>query len=150
MEQELITSEVAFLANKAGCNLCSERIYYESLEDYWITDSHNGNDHLIHEKGDIFLGKNINPRHNCRFIGSAYPQTILQKWLRDHKGIIVIPIYVYNDNPNWCVHIEIIEKMKTDEDSVLISGIDFEPTLFDTYELALEKGLEIALKQIIN
>jgi len=75
-------------------------------------------------------------------------QAELQTWLRDEHKIIVVPVYSYNDNPHYSVHIEIIEKMEKDENSVLISGIDFEPMLFETYEEALERGLVEALKLI--
>lgn len=78
----------------------------------------------------------------------APTQSLLQRWLREKHGILVVPIYGYNDNPNWSVHIEVIELMKKDENSVLISGIDFQPTLFETYEDALETGLYESLKLI--
>jgi hypothetical protein len=72
----------------------------------------------------------------------APTQSLLQKWLRDEHQLLVIPLYSYNDYPHWCVH---VENILVGEDNVLISGMDFEPALYLTYEEALEKGLQIAL-----
>jgi len=87
------------------------------------------------------------------YFGSYYntywrpTQSELQTWLRDKYKILVCPIYSYNDS-KWCVHIEDINKMTQDEESVLISGIDFFPALYDSFEGALEQGLLESLKLI--
>jgi hypothetical protein len=98
---------------------------------------------LFYEKDGRFFNQEYeigNPDYICS------TQSELQTWLRDEHKIIVVPVYSYNDNPHYSVHIEIIEEMERDENSVLISGIDFEPMLFETYEEALERGLVEALK----
>ena len=74
-------------------------------------------------------------------------QSLLAKWLRDKHGILTNPIFSYNDG-KWVIHIEPIKLAKIDDNSVLISGIDFQPSLFKTYEEALEIGLQEALKLI--
>ena len=73
--------------------------------------------------------------------------SLLAKWLREKHGILTNPIFSYNDG-KWVIHIESIKLAKIDDNSVLISGIDFQPSLFNTYEEALEIGLQEALKLI--
>jgi hypothetical protein len=79
---------------------------------------------------------------------SAPTQSLVQKWLRETHEILVVPVFSYNDDPHYCLHIEEIKKMRTDENSVLISGIDFGTTSFGTYEEALEFGIYYALNLI--
>ena len=127
MKDELVSFETAKLAKEKGFNIdSSDRLYHTG----WYQN----------EKGEWFFDT---------FLPDLFAptQSLLQKWLRE-KGIIVVPIYGYGDNPNWSVHIEVIEWMKKDENSVLLSGVDFEPSLYETYEDALEKGLYESLKLI--
>ena len=70
----------------------------------------------------------------------------LQKWLRDREEnmIIVIPMRAFHRNYNgW--YYEVLTQLTKKDNPVLIISSDEN---FDTYEEALEKGLQEALKLI--
>ena len=76
----------------------------------------------------------------------AATQSLLQKWLRDREEniIIVIPMRDFHRNYNgW--YYEVFTQLTKKDKPVLIISSDEN---FDTYEEALEKGLQEALKLI--
>ena len=127
MNDVLISFETAKLAKEKG-------FYQKDIDDHYLSNGQLSTNPYL----DSINGKSF---------GSAPTQSLLQKWLRE-KGIIIVPLYGYNDNPNWSVHVEVVEWMVENKNSVLISGIDFEPGLYETYEDALEKGLQEGLKLV--
>lgn len=75
-------------------------------------------------------------------------QSVLNRYLREKYKLIITPTYGCNDQPHWSVNIANVADNLDDDGHVLNSGIDFKPGLFETYEAALETGLQIALKLI--
>ena len=139
MEDTRVTFETAKLAKEKGFFQETNRLeipYYNYKGEF---------------KGDVsdwrirkyIRGENTS---DIEFV-SAPTQSLLAKWLREKHGILTNPIFSYNDG-KWVIHIESIKLAKIDDNSVLISGIDFQPSLFNTYEEALEIGLQEALKLI--
>jgi len=137
MEEKLITFETAKLAKEKGFDIIQR--YGQEASLY----NKDGKHTYYMNYGFMYSGLSDG------YI-SAPTQFLLQKWLREKHEILVIPLYGYNDNPHFTVHVEDINKMNIDEYSLLISGIDFFPMLFDTYELALETGLQIAMKILVS
>jgi hypothetical protein len=135
MKDQLVTKETAVLARARGFKSpYTENCWVESRDPNW-----NGRNMKRTDIPYIAEG--------CDIICQP-TQTELHRWLRETQEILVVPLYSYNDNPRWTVHVENILDMVEDQNSVLISGIDFLPALYCTYEDAMEMGLEIALQII--
>ena len=138
MEDTRITFETAKLAKEKGFYQEPNRLkipYYNYKGEF---------------KGDVkdWLRKYLRNEDTSDVESVSAPtQSLLAKWLREKHGILTNPIFSYNDG-KWVIHIESIKLAKIDDNSVLISGIDFQPSLFNTYEDAYEIGLQEALKLI--
>ena len=126
MEDTLITFKTAKLAKEKGFIIKTKYSWYVPDNSKPIIEKHKPD-------GLYYL--------------SCPTQSLLAKWLREKHGILTNPIFSYNDG-KWVIHIESIKLAKIDDNSVLISGIDFQPSLFNTYEEALEIGLQESLKLI--
>lgn len=117
MKEQLIELETARLAKEKGfdweCLLC----YTGTTQEIWRND---------------YSPKNWNK--NTHHI-SAPTQSLLQKWLREEKGIFVYCTPYTFDYSVWYIFID--EKQ-----------LKFKDVTFYTYEQALEKGLQIALKEV--
>lgn len=134
MEDQLITFETAKLAKERGFNIPVYPQYYEITEGKAILDVNieYSNTHYIKEK-DYF---------------PAPTQSLLQRWLREvHK----IHIHTYSihlqdgSGYKWSVDVYNLKKL-TDEDYIVMTGHAFKDGIKDTFEEALELGLNAALK----
>jgi len=121
MKDELITFETAKLAKEKGCEL-------ELLSEDWT---------WVDKHGDTWTSNSKSkPNQNVVKVVKC-TQSLLQKWLREEHGILVIPDY--NVNLKYYFYWVVVGvKTKACSDSYAIK----------TWEKALEKGLQEALKLI--
>lgn len=120
MEEKLISFTTAKLAHEKG-------FFYKGL--------------MYRKGGTLSDGKGFMSNLD---VYSAPTQSILQKWLRE-KHLYHFHIY-YGRDRKWCID---IYYMDVEEDYA--AGLMNQPNEFmnfDTYEEALEKGLQEALKLI--
>lgn len=133
MKEQLISFETAKLAKEKGFNLNSGRFYY--VYDY---------KELVHEKDNEY---NIrHPDYKDRF--TAVPtQSLLQKWLREvHKIHITVYCMEKSLENGWETYFDIHLKQQTKMNA--LQSIAGKAREFNTYEQALEVGLQEALKLI--
>lgn len=122
MKEEIIKFKTAQAAFEKGFNIYSKDAYFK-LE-------------ILGTASDIPENTILND------VYQAPTQSFLQKWLREEYNLVVIP---------WYYHKEVIGGDTYDYRITDINGeyIDYEPdNNFKTYEDALEKGLQEALKLI--
>ena len=124
MIEQPITFETAKLAKEKGFREFTDDFYENKNK---VIDS-------------ILARPNSYDNSNFRFIKCT--QSLLQKWLRDVHNIecYIIPVFVGYDYQTYSFFVE-----KKDYHDEELSELDFK-----TYEEALEKGLQEALKLIPN
>ena len=125
MEQQLISKETAVLAKEKGFN--------EETYDYF---NQNGECETSLEKE--YFNKGIHTSENIITI-SCPTQSLLQKWLRE-KHRIYIMVYVMEDS-DGIIYYEFGLKQVVN----WLSDKSCKPAKFNTYEEALEFGLQKAL-----
>ncbi len=76
----------------------------------------------------------------------VYQQII--DWFLEKHTLNIVAHYGYNDNPHWSSSIDNLSTPENDDDSLFISGINFEPMLYNTKTDALNKAIEKALTLI--
>jgi hypothetical protein len=123
MDQVLINKDTAKMAMDLG--------YNEYHADFYIDKKKNGDFTSL----------------------PAVPQSMLQTWLRDNHNIDVTSIPTCNqDGIIYLCMITIIDENGRFKQYYLDDDIDIKPLvshiIYDTYELALEDGLQHALKLI--
>jgi hypothetical protein len=122
MIEELITFETAKLAKEKGFDINELKVYINhQIHGIIIT-----NRDCIHNKKDILC--------------NAPTQSLLQKWLREEHNLNVS--IDHGGSSNWYFIIDSI--VLSEESKYYIENDD----VFDTYEQALEIGLQEALKLI--
>ena len=99
---------------------------------------------LAKEKGfDVPTAKNY--RHENGATCNAPTQSLLQRWLREEKGVVfgISPMQEMDcDYLGWCATI-----YKVDENGY---GLSWQEELYyNTYELALENALAYSLKNLV-
>lgn len=121
IHEEICTYEVCKLAKEKGFDVKTLGYYRIDTEDWYRTDVYDDwNDSTI------------------RY--SAPTQSLLQRWLRDEKGLhISIPLHKGKYKYFWAID-SLNRKVKKD---------DIADNLFDTYELALADGLKYALENLV-
>lgn len=125
MEDQLITFKTAKLAKEKGFN--------ELSFNYFLMDGTAEEDL---EKN--YFNNNIQTYKNINTISQS-SQSLLQKWLRDiHNIIVLISPYIGETAEGWSGEIYINRQFG------LTGGISD----YDTYEEALEVGLQKALKSL--
>jgi len=128
MRDQLISFETAKLAKEKGCPLTS--IWYFDVEQ---------NNKCCYGSSDGYGQQQFSKKDKAFY---AFTQSLLQKWLRDIYNIHIIIHPHYN---------AIFEKhtyiMRTTKYGNFIAQ-DSETSFHDTYEGALEHGLEIGLNKI--
>ena len=97
---------------------------------------------LLKEKG--FLQRkyfiNVSTLHNCYKYLSVPPQSVVQRWLRETKDLHIEISYMYENY--WIYDILTIPNHD-------LVGLSDRPIIrYNTYEEALESGLQEALKLI--
>lgn len=120
MQEEIISFETAKLAKEKGFNW--------ECEYGFLKQENNIEDHEIKHKNDLYLIDCINEYLY------APTQSLLQKWLREVHKIYCDPILRPNLRYSWEIN--------------TLSYIDVSEKSFETYEEALEIGLQQALKLI--
>jgi len=117
MKEQLISFKTAKLAKEKGLDIPNSGYYYN-------------------KKGDKIMNNLLD-----KFLwGGKYSvstQSLLQKWLREEKGIVIL-LYLYDRDREDIFSYEIIRR---------INILKCE-TPYLSYEKALEKGLQKALKLI--
>lgn len=142
MEDEIVSFETAMLLKEKGFNEpCS--YYYEDNELYKLA--------YYHGDGAGFVCNNspINDRLLCEEMQCTAPtQSLAQKWLREIHNI------TFNANPHsndgkivYVVTIKVISSNKYIDFNVMMDTSN-KAIMFDTYEDAIEAGLEYCLKTI--
>ena len=119
MKEQLINFETAQSAKEKGFNIPVSMVYYVPSKTLLLAFS-------AIESNDIYY--------------SAPTQSLLQKWLREEHKIIV-SINIMSDLSYYSLLIDINENKLNLRNQSKNRG-------FDTYELALEDGLQEALKLI--
>ncbi len=126
MEEQLISFETAKLAKEKG-------FYFTSNNE-----GYNGNGEIVEigvNNGEIiFFDRDI----------TAATQSLLQKWLREVNNIVVECVFDETQLDTF-EYLLFIYKDRTD---IIIEGHEIFGNYWDTYEEALEIGLQEALKLI--
>ena len=134
--EQYITLETAKLAKQAGFDWRTYPHYQDIYKDELLKAGLSGN---------------WNQYKDCC---SAPTQSVLQKWLREEKGyhIYISHTYTAIDCQIKSIWEVLYEKMSfLKPNSILILEDDFGRSLaFDTYEAALEAGLQKCLLEIID
>lgn len=143
LKDELVSYFVAKLAKEKGFNEPTDK-YYHIYDN--VVDAENSLEMTGKEAPDFY-----NSRNTCRC--AAPSQSLLQRWLRKEKGIIVEVIAqptcstpkkncywwsVKQNSDGFCYQYE--------ECSYILYS---DEGYFDTYELALEDGLAYSLRNLI-
>jgi len=132
-KEEIISYKTAKLAKEKGFNGFCMFYYEKSTES--LKPVFNGNYHIDEQDPDnLHFGFDMNIQSNSYY--SAPTQSLLQKYLREKHGI---EVFIDLDlNTEYFVVCKSLEK-----------GLLFESKdTYKTYEEALEKGLQEALKLI--
>lgn len=133
--EQFITLETARLAKQAGFDWEVYSCYYKSSPDRVST---NGT-----------LTSNFNGYAFQHIAISAPTQSVLQKWLREVKEIIVEPIYDLYDHCFYCR----FANNKSKNWQYIVNRYDdgevYIKLCFNTYESTLEAGLQKCLTLII-
>ena len=148
MEEQLITFETAKLAKEKKFNIPCENFYIEYIDDD-VADLFNYEEQRGSGYAELY-------RNNQEFKYSASTQSLLQKWLREvHNCFIDILPHRDGDSKNkqwkskkdvfWSVEVDYYGK---DFKIELTDDADFTQHFNNTYEEALEIGLQEALKLI--
>lgn len=136
MEDQLITFETAALAKNKSFNNGSYTIFnhqqIDSIEDFKTFNKGNGYSYK----------ENTNVERPT--------QTLLQKWLREVHNIHVQPFYHSNTISTREIkpELEIVQVFAKDGITKSILPPSLKGEEFNTYEEALESGLQAALKLI--
>jgi len=132
MKEHLINFYTATLARKAGFDVpCTEQ-YAESME-VW--------------KSHYATVKNSDIDHGC--VATACTQAFLQKWLREKKDIHVCPQPDFKSlfPGDFCFMGYYVGNVYDKNGKVIHESEDWS---YPEYEEALEMGLQVALKTLIN
>lgn len=131
IHEEICTYEVCKLAKEKGFNVPTNR-YYHIYDD--VIEAQNSLE-MTSDGCAVFY----NSLNRCRC--AAPTQSLLQRWLREEKGLhISIPLHKGGEYKYFWAIDSLNRKKKTD---------DIAYNLFDTYELALEDALKYALENLV-
>lgn len=124
MQEQLITFETAKLAKGKGFDWkCKDWFKKNGESDNLNAYTWNSNE-----------GNQVN------FLFTRPTQSLLQKWLREVKNIDVIVLYQYGTDKE--------RKYDVETYSMYVEEEEFEEVEYNSYEEALEDGLQEALKLI--
>lgn len=142
MKEQIISYETAVLAKEKGFGL------YEDSKRFYISGK-------LRNKPTEHMSS---MRERFLDICAAPEQSLLQKWLREvHKITVEITLkgyityqtsYIFQGTPYTRPDGSNIEGLWNHVTVGKYEGVMFKNTLFDTYEQALEAGLQEALKLI--
>jgi len=135
MEEKIIDFETAELAKEKGFDWETDKSYIERLE-YSFEDRRKHEEVTMDYIPPRILPTKYEDKH-LKIVCSAPTQSLLQKWLRDEHDILVLVDEGFF-NLIWKIIIpdhELPQKIYSEDN-------------FNTYEKALEEGLQKALKLI--
>ena len=143
IHEEICTYEVCKLAKEKGFDVPTDR-YYHIYDD--VIEAQNSLEMIGDGCADFY-----NSLNRCRC--AAPTQSLLQRWLREEKGIVVeiIAYPTCSNNKKNCYWWSIKQNSdgicyQYEECSDTLYGFSF---AFDTYELALEDALKYALENLV-
>ena len=132
MQEDLISFETAKLAKEKKFNIPCENFYIEYIDDD-VADLFNYEEQRGSGYAELY-------RNNQEFKYSASTQSLLQKWLREVHNIYVYII------PDRCWSYGLVYDVTVNEHK----DKKCEMSSFESYEKALQEGLQEALKLINN
>ena len=139
MEEQLIKLQTAKLAKEKGFDVRCEKAYFETLK-HTLETSRDGEITFPYKPPRI-LKRSYGDEFTI-FIAEAPTQSLIQKWLREKHNIHVSP------RESWSID-NTLEYVCTVNGNYVTHGIKNKPiNRFDTYEQALEIGLQEGLKLI--
>ena len=139
MEEQLIKLQTAKLAKEKGFDVICEKAYFETLK-HTLETSRDGEITFPYKPPRI-LKRSYGDEFTI-FIAEAPTQSLIQKWLREKHNIHVSP------RESWSID-NTLEYVCTVNGNHVTHGIKNKPiNRFDTYEQALEIGLQEGLKLI--
>tara|TARA_R110000851_G_scaffold36063_1_gene94386 strand:- start:121 stop:546 length:426 start_codon:yes stop_codon:yes gene_type:complete len=141
MKEQLITFNTAKLAKEKGFNWGCNYFYTPDKKPY-ITRGYEYRSDAYVEDHNWNAGMGSYPTKASDVLCSAPTQSLLQKWLREEHKINVESNYLPNIQKYSCLYIPMRGKACI-SDRKYVSKLKF-----DTYEEALEEGLQEALKLI--
>ncbi len=143
MKEQIVSFELAKLAKEKGFNIESDKYYcIVPIEEQKVGDVVLEEETYTH----IAMGKGEAAWFRYAPITS---QTLLQKWLREEHNIHIVIDVAYNGKGILEGYTHVVYGNATKKMDVLLAYIQ-EPWFVDTYEEALEVGLEEALKLMGN
>lgn len=137
IHEEIVTFEVAKLAKEKGFNVPTDR-YYHIYDD--VIEAQNSLEMTGDGCADFY-----NSLNRCRC--AAPTQSLLQRWLREEKGITICAD-IFDDG--WFFDISTFYKQDTGiyEVDIPYKSSNVSP-VYDTYELALEDALKYTLENLV-
>lgn len=153
MEEQLISFETAVLAKEKGFNIETLHFYVNPGSKMFGIDEHN-RFYPIERASKKLYNIGEEATLNTKNVIYAPTQSLLQKWLRE-KHNCVVEIHMHSDsehekfnNKNDFFYYVEVNYYGKNFDYPQNEHEDFSQSHFNTYEEALEKGLEEALKLI--
>ncbi len=126
IHEEICTYEVCKLAKGKGFDVPTHFAYNENCQKAMYME--------------LCLNRNTKDSHSI----SAPTQSLLQRWLREEKGVVVLP-YLRTVLRNWSATCETLPPCKNLNK---YKFVDLKKS-FPTYELALEDALKYALENLV-
>lgn len=139
MEEQKVSYDTAMLAKEKGFPQLSPLHVYSERLAHSFEDYHTGKEIKMDPLPPRILSRREGDTE--RFHCVAPTQSLLQKWLREVHNIHVAPLPSYNKFGQYTC--EVVFKIGDIQDSI---QLDY----YDSYEEALEIGLQVALKLIKN
>ena len=129
IHEEICTYEVAKLAKEKGFDVPTHYAYNENCRKAMYME--------------LCLNRNIKDSRSI----SAPTQSLLQRWLREKKGVTIC-VDIFDDG--WFFDISTFYKQDTGiyEVDMPYKSSNVSP-VYDTYELALEDALKYALENLV-
>lgn len=129
MHDEICTYEVCKLAKEKGFNVPTHYAYNENCRKAMYME--------------LCLNRNTKDSRSI----SAPTQSLLQRWLREEKGVTIC-VDIFDDG--WFFDISTFYKQETGiyEVDIPYKSSNVSP-VYDTYELALEDALKYALENLV-
>lgn len=159
MKDNLISLTTAKLAKKKGFNIPTNLYYWFSKHHYNGISGYTYKNSNLKNTGISFLQDKKNWNSQDRYEDAFYSaptQTLLQKWLREKYNCFVeVSLHgeednIWNINPENLLFGVTVDYYGKSFEIPMTDEEDYSEYNFKSYEKALEKGLQEALKLIKN
>lgn len=141
MKEQLISFETAKLAKEKGFDISTANFY---TENYGLAHLGFDGETLVYKTGVIY---DVNGEFEEGEITFASTQSFLQKWLREKHNLHIFIGYRMNVK-KWDSHVYNLNIKGKDYIKDRSLSKFHSATIYDSYEEALEAGLQEALKLI--